>query len=57
MKYRATTLVVCMLVACAGLIAQTSQIQGTVKDSSGAAVPGATVKATANRHRGRPQRN
>jgi hypothetical protein len=35
-----------MLVACAGLMAQTSQIQGTVKDASGAAVPGAAVKAT-----------
>src|SRR6266481_1106766 len=45
MKYRATTLLLCMLFGCAALWAQ-SQIQGTVKDSSGAAVPGATVKAT-----------
>jgi hypothetical protein len=35
-----------LLSGCAGGWAQTSQIQGTVKDSSGAAVPGAEVKAT-----------
>src|SRR5579872_3422129 len=31
---------------CTSLFAQTAQIQGTVLDSSGSAVPGADVKAT-----------
>ena len=32
--------------ACTALWAQTSQINGTVKDPSGSAIPGAAVKAT-----------
>lgn len=46
MKVRGIVLSVCLLLGCAGLWAQTSQIQGTIRDSSGAAVPRATVKAT-----------
>ena len=39
---------VCLLVGCSAVLAQTStaQISGTVKDESGAAIPGAEVKAT-----------
>ena len=46
MLSRTIKLLVCLLVVGGGLWAQTSQIQGIVKDSSGAAVPGAAVKAT-----------
>ncbi len=46
MRFRVTLLSAFLTLFCAGLSAQTSQIQGSVKDSSGAAVPGATLKAT-----------
>ena len=46
MPRSATALLGMVLLGCASVWAQTSQIQGTVKDSSGAAVPGAEVKAT-----------
>ena len=36
----------CFLLACSAVLAQTSQINGTVKDPSGSAVPGAAIKAT-----------
>ena len=36
----------CFALACTAVWAQTSQINGVVKDPSGSAVPGATVKAT-----------
>src|ERR1700728_4218642 len=36
----------CFALACTAVWAQTSQINGTVKDPSGSAIPGATVKAT-----------
>jgi hypothetical protein len=41
-------IVICLFIACAAVWAQgsTSQINGTVRDSSGLAVPGATVKVT-----------
>jgi hypothetical protein len=46
-KMKAIRLLVVFALCCAGLWAQaTSQIQGTVQDASGAAVPGAEVKAT-----------
>src|SRR5690348_3099754 len=35
-----------LLLGCAALWGQTAQINGTVRDSTGLAVPGATVKAT-----------
>ena len=38
--------VVGVLLASAGALAQTSQINGTVRDASGLAIPGATIKAT-----------
>src|SRR5437879_4571622 len=39
-------LAVAALLACASMVAQTAQINGTVKDSAGLAVPGAEVKAS-----------
>ena len=38
--------VFCLALACTAAWAQTSQINGTVKDPSGSAIPGAAVKAT-----------
>ena len=38
--------VFCLAFASVGAWAQTSQINGTVKDSTGAAIPGAAIKAT-----------
>jgi hypothetical protein len=35
-----------LLFACVGLLGQTAQISGVVKDSSGASVPDAMIKAT-----------
>jgi hypothetical protein len=46
MSLRPATFVVSFLLASAGLWAQTAQIQGTVLDSTGAAVPGAQVKVS-----------
>src|SRR5690348_15969185 len=34
------------LLTCAAMFAQTAQINGTIKDSSGSAIPGASIKAT-----------
>jgi hypothetical protein len=46
-KMKAIRILLLLSLACTCLFGQaTSQIQGTVHDSSGAAVPGATVKAT-----------
>ena len=43
---RITKGVLCVLIACVSMYAQsTAQIHGTVRDASGAAVPGAEVKA------------
>src|SRR5579871_1758261 len=41
-----TRIVFGLLLASAALSAQTSQINGTIKDSSGLAIPGAAIKAT-----------
>jgi hypothetical protein len=41
-----TTGLLCLLLACAVALAQTSQISGTVRDTSGLAIPGAAIKAT-----------
>ena len=38
--------VFCLALTCAGMWAQTAQINGVVKDASGSAIPGAAVKAT-----------
>ena len=38
--------VFCFALACAAVWAQTSQINGSIKDPSGSAIPGAAVKAT-----------
>ena len=46
MGLRPVTFVVFFLLSSAGLWAQTAQIQGTVLDSTGAAVPGAQVKVS-----------
>src|SRR5581483_8200037 len=35
-----------LLVSCALLVAQTAQINGTIRDASGLAIPGASIKAT-----------
>jgi hypothetical protein len=43
---RITTGLLCLLLACAVARAQTSQISGTVRDTSGLAIPGAAIKAT-----------
>jgi len=36
----------CVFLACASALAQTSQINGTVRDASGLAIPSAAIKAT-----------
>ncbi len=44
---RKIALLICgLLLSCCLLPAQTAQINGTVRDSSGLAIPGATIKAT-----------
>jgi hypothetical protein len=43
---RTITLSVLCFLACASALAQTSQINGTVRDTSGLAIPTATIKAT-----------
>lgn len=41
-----TVLTLTLLLACVGALAQTAQINGTVRDASGLAIPGAAIKAT-----------
>src|ERR1700719_4051871 len=36
----------CLVLACTAVLAQTSQINGSIKDPSGSAIPGAAIKAT-----------
>ena len=45
---QAPRVLVCLFLACSAVLAQTStaQISGTVKDETGSAIPGASVKAT-----------
>src|SRR5690348_12645172 len=46
MHFRLSSVLASLLFLCAGLGAQTAQILGTIRDSSGAAVPDAQVKIT-----------
>ncbi|MBZ5577309.1 MAG: TonB-dependent receptor [Acidobacteriia bacterium] len=41
-----TLLALSLLLACAGALAQTAQINGTIRDASGLAIPSASVKVT-----------
>ncbi len=43
---RVFTLVACAWLSCAVALAQTAQINGTITDASGLAIPGAAIKAT-----------